>query len=360
MAKPESQPEAGQRIVTIYDQGKKRVVLTRAHTVSDTLDQADIDLASHDRVEPALESKYADETESYTVNIYRARPVMIIDGMNREQVLSPYSTPRDIATNADIDVRDEDKVSIEQSTNVLLDGQGSNLVIERATHITLVLYGKMTEVYTHAETVGELLDEKDLATEQDDRTSLARSAPITSGMTLEIWREGTQTITQEEEVAFETEEIKDADQPVGFREVRTAGEAGKRTVTYEITIRDGEEVERQEIASVETKAPVRQVVVVGAKVNYTGGPLSEEQITALGTCESGMTPTRNSGNGFYGAFQFMPSTWRSNAPEPFNQVLPHEAPLDAQKQAVQNLLSRASIFTQFPSCARQMQAQGIL
>ena len=88
--------------------------------------------------------------------------------------------------------------------------------------------------------------------------------------------------------------------------------------------------------------------------------MTEEQITALGICESGMTANRNSGNGFYGAFQFVPSTWHKVAPAPYNAGMPHEAPLDAQKQAVQNLLSKSSIETQFPGCAKKMKAQGVL
>ena len=131
-------------------------------------------------------------------------------------------------------------------------------------------------------------------------------------------------------------------------------------VTYEIVMQNGVEVSRVAIQTVVTKEPVKQVETVGAKFNYTGGPLSEAQIVALGTCESGMTATRNSGNGFYGAFQFMQSTWDAVAPVEYRGELPSEAPLDAQKQAVQNLLSRSSIFTQFPSCAKQMRAQGII
>ena len=73
-----------------------------------------------------------------------------------------------------------------------------------------------------------------------------------------------------------------------------------------------------------------------------------------------MTANRNSGNGFYGAFQFVPSTWHKVAPAPYNTGMPHEAPLDAQKQAVQNLLSKSSIETQFPGCAKKMKAQGVL
>ena len=85
--------------------------------------------------------------------------------------------------------------------------------------------------------------------------------------------------------------------------------------------------------------------------------LNEAQLTFLGNCESGMTPTRNSGNGYYGAFQFSIGTWNSMGTGYDRADL---APLDVQKDAVQRLLARSSIFTQFPGCAAQMRAKGLL
>ena len=85
--------------------------------------------------------------------------------------------------------------------------------------------------------------------------------------------------------------------------------------------------------------------------------LAPEQIAFLGQCESGMTATRNSGNGYYGAFQFSPATWRSMNTGYERADL---APLEVQIDAVQRLLQRSSIFTQFPGCARKMQSLGMI
>jgi hypothetical protein len=87
------------------------------------------------------------------------------------------------------------------------------------------------------------------------------------------------------------------------------------------------------------------------------GPLSPAAIQFLGMCESGMTPTRNSGNGYYGAFQFSIGTWNAMATGYARADL---APLEVQIEAVQKLLSRSSIFSQFPACARKMAAAGLL
>jgi hypothetical protein len=97
--------------------------------------------------------------------------------------------------------------------------------------------------------------------------------------------------------------------------------------------------------------------VVTQSAGYAGGPLTEEQITYLGSCEAGMDPTKNTGNGFYGAFQFSYGTWQSMGTGYERADL---APLDVQKDAVQRLLSRSSIYTQFPACSRKMQSIGLL
>lgn len=99
----------------------------------------------------------------------------------------------------------------------------------------------------------------------------------------------------------------------------------------------------------------RQAVVAAAP--FTGQSLSDAGIQFLGNCESGMTANRNSGNGFYGAFQFTIGTWNAMATGYARADL---APLDVQIQAVQKLLSQSSIYTQFPACARKMQANGII
>jgi hypothetical protein len=85
--------------------------------------------------------------------------------------------------------------------------------------------------------------------------------------------------------------------------------------------------------------------------------LTEEQITFLGMCESGMTATRNSGNGFYGAFQFSSGTWNNMGTGYARADL---APLEVQKDAVQRLLQRSSIWTQFPGCSAKMRASGLI
>ena len=103
-------------------------------------------------------------------------------------------------------------------------------------------------------------------------------------------------------------------------------------------------------------APISQTAENLITVAATG-PLSETQITFLGNCESGMTASRNSGNGYFGAFQFSPGTWKSMATGYERADL---APLEVQIDAVQRLVARSNIYTQFPGCSSRMRASGLL
>lgn len=90
---------------------------------------------------------------------------------------------------------------------------------------------------------------------------------------------------------------------------------------------------------------------------YSGGPLTEAQIQFLGNCESGMTATRNSGNGYYGAFQFSQGTWnRMNT----GYARADMAPLEIQVDAIQRLVSKSNLFGQFPGCSAKMRSMGLI
>lgn len=111
------------------------------------------------------------------------------------------------------------------------------------------------------------------------------------------------------------------------------------------------------VSVVATVNTATQPVQPAVSTSTASGPLNEEQLTFLGNCESGMTASRNSGNGYYGAFQFSPGTWKSMGTGYERADL---APLEVQKDAVQRLVSRSSIFGQFPGCSARMRAAGII
>lgn len=265
------------RLITIHDRGNEKIIVSQAATVGSVLKEANITLDSKDVVEPSVSEKLV--ASNYQVNIYRARPVIIVDGNIRQKIMTPYQTVNQIATNAGITLFPEDKTSIGRVDN-LTEGAGLQLVINRATPFVFTLYGKTTTARTQAKTIGEMLIEKSIKLSSDDRVSLDQSTIITDGLAVRVWREGKQTVTVDEPVDFEVEKIKDANQEIGYYAIQTPGEKGTRNVTYQVTIEDGQEVSRVEIASLTTKVPLKQIEIIGAKYKTFGGTCSEWLIAA--------------------------------------------------------------------------------
>jgi len=254
------------RLLTVHDRGSEKVILSQAATVGDALKEAGIVIDVKDVVEPAAEVKLV--ASDYQINIYRARPVMIIDGNIRQKVVSPYQTAEQIAKSVGITLYPEDITTINRVNNIT-EGTGLQLTIDRATPFVFNLYGKTSTVRTQGMTVGEMLIEKGIKLSADDKVSPSQDTAVTDGLAVRVWREGKQTVTLDEPIAFDVDRIENADQSVSYREITTAGEAGVRSVSYEITIEDGQEVGRIEIASVTIKHPITQIELVGVKGQYT-------------------------------------------------------------------------------------------
>lgn len=324
-AAPTDEIAKGEHLITLHDGGQDRGILSSASTLRQAFKEAGIQIDPNDMVEPSLDETLV--ASHYDVNVYRARPVTVIDGAVRTKILSPYQTPEQIVEHAAIDLQDEDEMIMSANNDMVSQGAGLQLSIDRATPFTFVLYGQKVAAFTQGETIGDMLLQKDVKLAQNDMLSLPKTTPITAGMTVELWREGKQTITEEAEVPFETEKIQDADRELGYKDVKTPGVAGKRTVSYEIEMRNGVEVSRVEIQSVTTKEPVKQVEVVGAKLPTPTNPteaqaLGHQMMLAYGfgeehwPClynlwmrESGWRTTAgNPSSGAYGIPQSLPAS----------------------------------------------------
>lgn len=256
------------RLITVYDRGVTTVFLTDKKTIGEALDAKGIALDARDTVEPAVDQELI--APDYQVNIYRARPVVVVDGAVRVKKISPYQTGEQIARDVGITMQDGDIASLRPLTDFVTDGAGLQLTISRATPIILDLYGKKTEVRIQAKTVGGMLKEKGITLRANDRVSLSLSAPIIAGMEVRVWREGKQTVSVDQEVPATNQIVYDADRPLGYRVTQQKGVPGVRSVTYELDVKEGVEVSRIEIANIVTRKPVDQIEVIGLYNNGSG------------------------------------------------------------------------------------------
>jgi len=256
--------EQNGRLITIYDSGSEKTILSQVETVGEALGEANIEVDPSDVVEPALDSQLI--ASSYSVNIYRSKPIIVVDGDRQTRVVTAAQSGRTIAQAANIDMYDEDITVFSRDDDILTsDGAIMRVAVVRAVPINLVLYGQPMLTRTQAKTVGEFLVEKELVINDQDYLIPSANTTISAGMEIRIWREGINTVTVDEDVDYAVEVIQSNDHYTGYREIKTPGVLGRRSVTYEIEIRGGREIKRTEIASIVLAEPKKQVEVVGIK-----------------------------------------------------------------------------------------------
>lgn len=345
-AKSEEKASAeGGRLISIHENGVTRGILTNAATLREAFSQAGIAVSQHDLVEPGLDQELV--ASQYDVNVYRARPVTIVDGTVRMRVMTPYQTTEQIAKQANVTLQDEDDTQLRTSVSLKSQSAELQMTIDRAVPVTLMLYGKKVQAYTQGATVSDMLREKNITLGENDMLSLAETTPITKDMTIELWREGKQVITEEEDVDFAVEQIHDTAQPIGFKEVKTPGEKGKRTVSYEIVMKNGKEISRKEIRSVSIKEPKKQIETVGAKPSF-GGDFGAA-LAKLRACESGGNYANKNNPLYRGAYQFGYGTWGNK----YGIYDPADASPAQQDQAARELYERRG-WQPWPHCGANL------
>lgn len=109
-----------EHFVNFYDNGEKLTVRTTAKTVGEAIERAEITLGTGDIIEPALEEEI--DSDNFFINIYRARPVIVRDGVTEKYIMTASYDARMIAWWGGFTIYDEDEVKLVRNTNFLETG----------------------------------------------------------------------------------------------------------------------------------------------------------------------------------------------------------------------------------------------
>jgi resuscitation-promoting factor RpfB len=251
--------------VTLYVDGISRTVGAKDITVAEVLKRQNVLISPADVVEPSLDTTI--NADSFKVNVFRARPILIIDGANKTTVTSALNSPKLIVESAGIKVFPEDEMTLERIEDPSLDGQiGQKLTIKRATEFTVNLYGTPTVFHSPKTTISEALADKKIVVAEGDRVEPALDQPLVLGATVKIIKIGQETVTADEKIDFAEETVNDENQLKGYVKVEREGLTGTRRVTFTLTTNNGAEVSRVRTSEVVVTAPVSTKVIRGSKV----------------------------------------------------------------------------------------------
>ena len=163
------------------------------------------------------------------MKLFRARPITIVDGNKRLKITTAEQTPVLIAKAAGLTLYREDKTYFTESDDLLVNGASLVMKIERAKQ---------------------------------------------------------RTVTEEVDIDFQIEQVRDDSQPIGFKSVRQLGEKGVRKITYQVEINGEREVSRREMSSEIMRHPKKQVEIIGTKPK---NPLTKSKGAQIFTDSKGVS-----------------------------------------------------------------------
>lgn len=309
-------------VVFLFDNGKKQTLDTKEKTVGDLLGKLDLKLIEQDLVEPSLDSPIPED--NFRINIYRARPVTVVDGTNKTVALTAQRSARSVAVTAGLKLHPEDAANFDQgslSENVI----GEKVVISRATPIQINLYGAALTTYTQATIVKDFLLEKQIKLENGETVQPDPKTAITPNMQVFVLKKDAKVVSLVEEIPTPEHVIQDASLSFGTTAVRQAGSPGKKSVTYLIQEDgSGKEISRTLLQEAVIEAAVPKITARGSTVeigdNKTGlmtsaGIASGDHGYAnfIISRESNWGVTAKNPSGAYGLCQALPGSKMSSA-----------------------------------------------
>ena len=256
------------KLVYLKVDDTEQTVPTRASNIKELLDKLDITVSEQDVISPSLDTEIVDGQTS--VQIYKARPITIIDGDTEISAVAAGPTPREAVSRAGITIYPEDKLEafVEAiETEDILRGQpvAQRFIIDRATPLTINLYGSTIPIRTHVMTVGDALKEKNIQTQADDVVTPSADTTLTPQTQIFITRVGTSIEAREEVIPMPIETIEDPTLTLGRTVVRQEGNDGRKVVTYQIDLQNGKEVARTPIQEIIAVDAVKKIVIKGTK-----------------------------------------------------------------------------------------------
>jgi resuscitation-promoting factor RpfB len=261
------------KIVIISHDGEKQVVPTSQKTVGDLLKAVNIAINPGDVVEPDKSTLI--NQDDFRINIYRGKPVKVVENGNVIYATSAAATPRAIAIQAGIQLYAEDVATTNPSENILSNGAiGVEIDVTRATPFSLNIYGNTYGVRTQAKTVGAYLSEQKIKLAANDKVTPDVNTPITEGMTVSLILTGQKTVTIKETIPTPINQVYDDNLAYGTTAIRQAGSPGQRVVTYKQNLQNGVVVSQDVLNSVTIIQPVTEIVAVGTSLSGIKGDMA--------------------------------------------------------------------------------------
>lgn len=167
-----------------------------------------------------------------------------------------------------VNLNPEDRVTPSLNTPLR---KGMYIQIERAVEIRILADGQEKRLRLLPTTVQEALAQAGILLGPEDRVDPDREKMVMGGEVIKVTRVEVRTETAEEELDYGIVRRPDPELEKGITRIVQRGQKGMQRTEYRVTYEDGQEVKREILRQEVVRAPVPEVVAVGALTQASRG-----------------------------------------------------------------------------------------
>ncbi|MFM0578633.1 ZmpA/ZmpB/ZmpC family metallo-endopeptidase [Streptococcus suis] len=247
--------EGTERVVQEGQDGERTVTIKQVHSKGQIISEEEISsTVTKTAVPKIVEVGTKQATDDIVTEVPDTAPSHELPTLQITEEVSTYTESIPFETQ---EVADD--TLLEGTRQIVQEGKAGQKTIEtKKTYID----GILVKTETVSETISQTAAPQIIHVGTRPVTSVPDSAPSHEVPTISLTEE---TLTHTEAIAFDVQEIYDANLAEGSREVEQKGQAGVRTIETKNYYADGVLIKSEQVSDVVTKAPVTEVVRVGTK-----------------------------------------------------------------------------------------------
>ncbi|MBM7154144.1 G5 domain-containing protein [Streptococcus suis] len=244
-----------ERVVQEGQDGERTVTIKQVHSKGQIISEEEISsTVTKTAVPKIVEVGTKQATDDIVTEVPDTAPSHELPTLQITEEASTYTESIPFETQ---EVADD--TLLEGTRQIVQEGKAGQKTIEtKKTYID----GILVKTETVSETITQPAAPQIIHVGTKPVTSVPDSAPSHEVPTISLTEE---TLTHTEAIAFDLQEIYDANLAEGSREVEQKGQAGVRTIETKNYYADGVLIKSEQVSDVVTKAPVTEVVRVGTK-----------------------------------------------------------------------------------------------
>ncbi|MFW6136411.1 MAG: ubiquitin-like domain-containing protein [Chloroflexota bacterium] len=252
------------RPVHVSVDGQSTTVQTRATTVEDILEDAQVTLGPQDelRIEGDLRAALTDVQPARIV-IRRALPFTVHEGERTTTFHTTAATVGEALHQAGLTLYLADRVQPDLNTRI---SAGMSVSVERSTPVTVQIDGRTVRTRTHRELVGDVLADLGIALTGEDYTVPPPDASLGGNAKVDVVRVSERFLIEQEPIPFESEWRPDPDLEIDHQRLLQEGSPGVRERRIRVRYENGHEVSRTVESQYVAVPPTTKVQGYGTKV----------------------------------------------------------------------------------------------